>query len=408
MELKPLIKAYIKHWDSFIRDREEYKWTAFRHFDEFFYDEEMPFSARVNYSFKMAGNLLVSPNYFPYGMLKVFSEQRPDTMENLMVNVLFNEELPLRERINAYMEETEAIMWEVADSGYGKWKGRTNLHTYQDVHAISVYLAMRYPAKYYIYKTSVFKVFSDVAGYTIQSKNHIDKYLEFLRLCDTVKDELLKETLFLSVYDEWLKAKGYEDFYYCLLTQDFIYAVSRYLTIHIDSSDKSKKKDITKESVITADIKDYKKIVAEKAKSHKGSKIDYESKDKLKRELGLEGELWVVKYEMERLSKLGLQDKVKHVSITEGDGIGYDILSVEDDGTTPRYIEVKTTTGNCNLPLYYSANELEVSQQYQDHYYLYRVYDFRSIKEAPRLIIFKGGLDKLEGTPVSFKACIDI
>ena len=47
----------------------------------------------------------------------------------------------------------------------------------------------------------------------------------------------------------------------------------------------------------------------------------------------------------ERLAKLGIKHKVIHTSVEEGDGKGYDIVSIEDDGVTPRYIEVKTTTG---------------------------------------------------------------
>lgn len=401
MELKPLIDAYIRNWESYIRDLEEYKWIAFRHFKEFFYENDVPFGTRIAYSLKMTENLLVAPNYFAGGMIRILSAERPVIMEGL-ITTLYDEKLQFKDRIIAYMKGTEDLMWKMADYGFSDWKGRTNLQTYQDVHAISVYMSMRYPEKYYIYKFSVFKDFAGIVGYDIESKKHIDKYLEFNRLCDIVKGEIRKETAFLSVYNDWLKEKGYEDDNYCLLTQDFIYAVARHLTIQANS-----KKQLAKE-IIEAHTKDFRQVVIEKAKSFKVSKKDYEAIDRLRRGLGLEGELWVMQYEMDRLASKGLQDIVKHISIQEGDGAGYDIESVEDDGVTPRYIEVKTTTGNCDTPFYYSLNEMEVSQKKRDHYYLYRVYDFKKPKEPARLLILNGGLDEINGIPVSYMASVNL
>lgn len=43
MELEALIKAYIRNWGTYIRELEEYKWIAFRHFKEFFYESDAPF-----------------------------------------------------------------------------------------------------------------------------------------------------------------------------------------------------------------------------------------------------------------------------------------------------------------------------------------------------------------------------
>lgn len=42
----------------------------------------------------------------------------------------------------------------------------------------------------------------------------------------------------------------------------------------------------------------------------------------------------------------------------------------EDDGVTPRYIEVKTTTGGVMQPFYYSDNELQFSEQQRRNYYV--------------------------------------
>lgn len=44
---------------------------------------------------------------------------------------------------------------------------------------------------------------------------------------------------------------------------------------------------------------------------------------------------------------------VQHLSRLQGDGLGYDIYSINDDGS-PRYIEVKTTSDDFNQPFFMS------------------------------------------------------
>ena len=124
MELKPLIDAYIRNWESYIRDLEEYKWIAFRHFKEFFYENDMPFGTRIAYSLKMTENLLVAPNYFAGAMIRILSAERPDTMEGLL-STLYDEKLQFRDRIIDYMKGTEDLMRKMADSGFSDWKGGT-------------------------------------------------------------------------------------------------------------------------------------------------------------------------------------------------------------------------------------------------------------------------------------------
>ena len=64
------------------------------------------------------------------------------------------------------------------------------------------------------------------------------------------------------------------------------------------------------------------------------------------RSLGLSGEKFAVQFEKARLIHAGkgaLADCVSHVSVHEGDGLGYDIRSFEVTGED-RLIEVKTTS----------------------------------------------------------------
>ncbi len=110
------------------------------------------------------------------------------------------------------------------------------------------------------------------------------------------------------------------------------------------------------------------------------SKIDMIEREIRNKYLGLCGELFILKSEIEFLKSNGKNDlaaKVQHVSVEIGDGLGYDILSYDLLGKEKK-IEVKTTRGEISRPFYLTRNELEVSSRDPQTYYLYRVFDFDS------------------------------
>ncbi|HET9783533.1 MAG TPA: DUF3883 domain-containing protein, partial [Terriglobales bacterium] len=120
---------------------------------------------------------------------------------------------------------------------------------------------------------------------------------------------------------------------------------------------------------------------------------DYLAREAENRSLGEAGELFVVRFEQARLLKERrerLAAAVEHVSRSRGDGAGYDILSYETSGKE-RLIEVKTTSFGKYTPFYVSRNELAVSREQKDRYFLYRLFAFRT---DARLFHSKGALDK--------------
>ena len=403
INLRPIIQAYIRNW-IYINSLEIYKWIAIKHFQENFFQIEMPYVERLKNSLEKTANLLVAPTYYAKEMLIEVSESKPTISETLITS-LFDESKPLKERVLAYQRDFAKTIKEMAEEGHSDWYGRNNLQTFQDVHAISVYLAMRFPKKYYIYKYSIFKEFSNIVGYKIQNGNAVDRFIEFNELCNLVKKELLSEIGFISYYDNWMKDNAFDDSNYNLLTQDFIYSAVRHLGYN--GSNKSDKKKPIEKSVNQIDAEEFPNIDSILPKSFKGNlNIDYAKKDDLFRSLGLLGEEWAITYEQERLKKLGIDYPVRHASVLDGDGIGYDIKSVEDDGITPRYIEVKTTTGSISQPFYYSDNELAFSELNSANYYVYRIYNFKGETQKADILIIHGSLKALFGRPVSYKVSI--
>lgn len=133
-----------------------------------------------------------------------------------------------------------------------------------------------------------------------------------------------------------------------------------------------------------------------------GIRRDFLRQQEVNKSLGDAGELAVFKYEQERLaSEPELAQAVDHVSVTKGDGLGFDIRSFELDGT-PRLIEVKTTRYSELTPFYFSSNELNASRHYTDRYHLYRLFNF---PKKAGLFVLSGALDESTHlTPLSFTA----
>lgn len=141
-------------------------------------------------------------------------------------------------------------------------------------------------------------------------------------------------------------------------------------------------------------------------KGAKGGIIDWAAREQRNRDLGLAGELLVMAHEQKRLRDAGRNDlaaRVEHVALSDS-AAGYDILSFELDGGE-RFIEVKTTTGPASTPFYISENEVSVSRQLQELYWLYRVHSYSREKNSAAFYVKNGDVSKgFELTPTTYKA----
>lgn len=107
-------------------------------------------------------------------------------------------------------------------------------------------------------------------------------------------------------------------------------------------------------------------------------RTDFVKLDAHHRALGLAGEEAVVHLERKRLASEGFSNlarKVEHVSVTKGDGLGYDVLSFKPNGDE-LFIEVKTTRRGRGFPFWVSRNEVDFSAEVAERFQLYRVFDF--------------------------------
>ncbi len=127
--------------------------------------------------------------------------------------------------------------------------------------------------------------------------------------------------------------------------------------------------------------------------SFSASRRDYLAQEARNRSLGRAGELFVLELEARRLHAAGkpvLSNRVDHVAASKGDGLGFDVLSFEEDGCE-RLIEVKTTAFGQLTPFFVSRNELARSEADSNQYHLYRLFDFR---DKPKLFDLPGAISR--------------
>lgn len=163
--------------------------------------------------------------------------------------------------------------------------------------------------------------------------------------------------------------------------------------------------DILSALVSTPERREQKpKTVRESLPTTIARKKDYLQLEAANAKLGLLGEKFALNFEMARLIHAGkesLARKVEHSSVVEGDGLGYDIRSYEENGRD-RLIEVKTTRYGRYAPFYLTKKELQVSQERSAEYHLYRLFHF---VDDPKMFALTGKLDgQLLLTPTQYLA----
>jgi hypothetical protein len=126
--------------------------------------------------------------------------------------------------------------------------------------------------------------------------------------------------------------------------------------------------------------------------SRKGRKINFAERDAANRQLGKQGEEFVIWFEQQRLVALGRDDlakKVKWMSETIGDGLGFDVLSFEEADDSEKLVEVKTTGLGKFFPFFATDTEVRCSEDVREQFHLFRVFDFG---RQPRLYVVQGSL----------------
>ena len=139
---------YKEHYEG-IEKKELYKWKAVVHFKEKWDIDAENFPEMLEEALKKTSNLMSSGNYYPRKMVVWAAKKEPEKVRELF-RQLYDLSLDLKERMVRFRDGIDEIVVEHKEGKVSK--------SYQDHRAIMVYLNMRYPDKYYLYKyNNVFK-----------------------------------------------------------------------------------------------------------------------------------------------------------------------------------------------------------------------------------------------------------
>ncbi len=211
-KIQEIIAAYKADFNR-VNEQERYKWEAIGHYKAHWKIDAEDFAGMLAEAFRLTDNLLAASMYYPYRMLKEYSKAEPETVRALF-RMLYDESIPLAQRYVDFR------------AGFDKFVKPLNLNHYQDLHAISVYLAFQYPEKYYIYKYTIYKMFRDKIGFTEEkgkNKSEVWKLENYNRMCDLVLDVVSGDEEVLTMSKNRLDDRCYQDTAYHLLTTDVVY-----------------------------------------------------------------------------------------------------------------------------------------------------------------------------------------
>jgi GTPase subunit of restriction endonuclease len=220
LRLQDVLAYYKRDFVSMQWKNEKYKWEAVKWFQDHWDVNAPDFSDMLNLSLQKTFNLLASTNHFPKEMIVGFAKSAPEEVRAMFI-VLFDETKDVVERIGAFKLQSTILLQK-----YGNGAAQH----YQYENAISTYLWLRYPDKYYIYKFSEVKA---VAGelesdYRFKKGAYSDNVRSFLRLYDELNDALKEDADLVNLFRSQLTDSCYPDPELRTLTFDVGFYISRY------------------------------------------------------------------------------------------------------------------------------------------------------------------------------------
>lgn len=201
--LKDVLTQYKRVFVASQWGSEKYKWEAVKWFQDNWDVNAPDFAAMLNRSLEKTFNLLASVNNFPRAQLCSFAKTAPEEVRSMFLE-LFDESKDVFERMDAFKLQSSILL-----EKYGNGAGQH----YQYENAISTYLWLRYPDKYYIYKFSeVRRVASELdSDYRFKKGAYADNIRSFLKLYDEISAALKEETELVNLFQSQLTESCYPD-----------------------------------------------------------------------------------------------------------------------------------------------------------------------------------------------------
>ncbi len=219
-KLQDVLSYYKKDFVQKQWPNEKYKWEAVKHFQDNWDINAPEFAEMLTRSLEKTYNLLASMNNFPAGMIEGFAQTAPEEVRSMFI-ALFDETKDVVQRILAFKDGSSTLL-----EKYGNGAAQH----YQYENAISIYLWLRYPDKYYIYKFGEVKKVADELGCDVVFKKgrYTDNLRNFYALYDELCNELKKDGELRNMLNSQLTDTCYSDPELRTLTIDVGFYISRF------------------------------------------------------------------------------------------------------------------------------------------------------------------------------------
>ena len=264
-QLASLIDSYKANYHRFRGssapngDQESYKWNLAQTFADNWDIEADDFAEMMRRALRPAsvgiGAVLGNGWEYPYPRLEKCAAENPEAVRSAF-RLLFNSSYDIR---RAY-EPFDAAMGEIMDE-YNDTADKEFESMDQKPAAVSVYLAFKYPEKYYIYKPSIADAVAKYLGADLSS-NPTAKFYDFETLCDDMLAVVLADDELVSLNDSVLTdSQRLADPIHHMLVQDITYYCYRYMDMWQDADDSTEEEESDTEAHKTPAVEYSKNLI---------------------------------------------------------------------------------------------------------------------------------------------------
>lgn len=226
--LKKVLTQYKEVFVSTQWPDEKFKWEAIKHFQDNWDIKAPNFADMLTNSLAKTYGLLASLNNFPARMIQIFAEAAPEEVRAMFI-ALFDESKDVSSRILEFKEKSTVLLEKYGNGAY---------QHYQSENAISTYLWLRYPDKYYIYKFSEVKAVIEElkSDYVFKKGRYADNLRNFFNLYNEICEELQKDDELKKLLASQITDTCYPDKELRTLTVDVGFFISRTYTATANNS----------------------------------------------------------------------------------------------------------------------------------------------------------------------------
>lgn len=218
-ELQKAITAYIAYLPEHFKD-EVYKWEAIKCFKDNWKPDVENFSKMLNDSLGKTANLLDNGFAFPRAVIKGYAEHDTETVKQMFKD-LYDETKDLATRIDSFITSSISLQKRFPEVGKSH---------FQTANVASVYLWLRYPDKYYIFKPNLDKEVLQILSSDLELKGGNGyRVKQFYTFMDAIKPELENNKEVISYISSHLTDNSLKDSIACTVTNDFVFFVGRFL-----------------------------------------------------------------------------------------------------------------------------------------------------------------------------------